>query len=112
MRILIGDDNKEALSSLKRALRGLELDLAYTPEETIGKASQARYDKIVTDLDYTERGAEGFRVLREIRNKAQIRALYTARADEIGIREEAEKNGATHVIAKQDLMGLIRLLRS
>ncbi len=112
-KILIGDDNTEFLTSFSRALRRLEIevDTATTPDEVTAKAQKTRYDKIVTDLDYTDGGAEGYQVLQEIKNLAPIRVLYTARAGVEGVKQEAERNGATHVINKSDVSGLMRLLK-
>lgn len=108
MRILVGDDNRELLNNLERAM---QVDTAYTPEQVIEKAKIERYDVIITDLEYTEQGREGFEVLREIRELSPVRVLFTAKANMSGIREEAEKYGATHVMNK-DAMNLIRFLRS
>jgi len=112
-KILIGDDNTEFLASFSRALRrpGIEVDTATTPEGVVAKAKQTRYDKIVTDLDYTDEGGEGYRVLQEIRELAEVRILYTAKAEVEGVREEAERNGATHTINKRDFSGLMKLLK-
>ncbi|MCX6748237.1 MAG: response regulator [Candidatus Pacearchaeota archaeon] len=112
-KILMGDDNEEFLARFSRALKRpeIEVDTAITPEEVITKARQARYDKIVTDLDYTDGGAEGYKVLQEIRNLVPVRILYTARAEVEGVKEQAEQSEATHIISKQNISGLMRLLK-
>ena len=111
-KILIGDDNKAGTASLGRALRGSQVDFAYTPSEVVEKARTETYDVIVTDLDYTEpAGAEGFLVLSDVRELAPVRILYSGRADDAEVQRRAREAGATHVVEKSDLSGLLKLVK-
>jgi len=112
-KILIGDDDVEIVASLSRFLKSptLEIDIAYTPQDVINNARQKSYDKIVTDLDYTEGGEEGYQVLNQVRELAPVKVLYTSKAYSEKVKERAYKEGATHLIPKSNMSDLIKLLK-
>ena len=109
MKILIGDDKQEEREKLARALSGYDLTLAETPEEVVNKARQIKYDAVVTDLEYTEGGQEGYEVLRQIQDLTENRILYTgARGFELVI--EGTLAGATEVVEGKNSSELLRIL--
>ncbi len=110
-RILIGDDNEQIRKSLARTLklRKLETDLASTPEEVIRKAKANNYSAIITDLEYTEGGREGYEVLRQIKETPSVKILYTG---QIGFEFLAEglANGADYVVLRKEISQLTEVL--
>ena len=110
-RILIGDDKEQVRTALARALklRKLEADLVSTPEETIAKARTGNYSAVITDLEYTENGREGYEVLRQIRNIPALKILYTG---QMGFEYAAEgfAEGADYVVLRKDESQLMELL--
>jgi len=110
-RILYGDDNEQMRSSLARALklRNLEADLASTPEETIAKARANNYAAVITDLEYSAGGREGYDVMREIKDLPALKVLYTAQSG-FEYTAEALVNGADYAVLRKDPAQLINLL--
>jgi len=110
-RVLIGDDNEQMLRSLGRVMRmkGLEADLSTTPEEVIEKAKTGDYFAVVTDLEYTEGGREGFQVLDAIKDIDSVKILYTARR-EFEVVADGLVNGADYVIPGKDSSQLFEVL--
>jgi DNA-binding response OmpR family regulator len=110
-KILIGDDREQVRCSLGRALRArkIEVDLAATAQEVIRKARANNYDAVITDLEYTEGGREGYEVLRQISDLPTLKVLYTAQS---GFEFEAEglECGADYVILRKDHSRLLQLL--
>lgn len=111
MKILIGDDKEEVRTALARVLsaRNLEAELASTPEETIAKARAGNYSAVVTDLEYTEKGREGYEVLRAIKDIPAKKILYTG---VLGFEHvmEALLNGADHVVLGKNQEELLEIL--
>ena len=111
-KVLIGDDNIEKLRArfcLDETLRGKRVYYACTPEATIELAKKKRYDIIVTDLQYTEGGCEGFDVLKSVR--APVKVLWTAAANSPDVRKIAADCGANYVFHKDETDKLIELLK-
>jgi DNA-binding response OmpR family regulator len=111
MRVLVGDDKQEIRDSLARALklRGLEVDLAQTPQEVIARARNGSYGAVVTDLQYTENGSEGYEVLRELRNLPAKKIIYTAQSG-FEYAAEAFESGADYAVLRKDSSELYRIL--
>jgi len=108
-RILIGDDKQKERTSLARALGNYNLTFAEAPDEVINKARQSRYDLIITDLEYTEGGKEGFQVLREIKDLSEKRILYTGRRG-FEMVMEGIFAGATEVVEGKNLSQLLEIV--
>lgn len=110
-KILYGDDNEQSRKSLAKALklRGLEADLASTPQEFLEKARANQYHALITDLEYTEGGREGYEVLREIKDLPTLKILYTGVS---GFEYEAEAymNGADLAVLRKDSSALMKML--
>lgn len=112
MRVLIGDDNERIANSLARALRprGLEADLADTPQEVIAKAGAGNYSAVITDLEYTPEGREGFEVLRAIKDLPALKILYTGR-NGFEVEAEALVEGADYAVLNKDYDRLFEILQ-
>ncbi|VVB79480.1 Uncharacterised protein [uncultured archaeon] len=111
MKVLIGDDREQIRLELARELtiRGLESDLKATAEETIEAAKKEDYYAIITDLEYTPEGEEGYRVLDETRSMISIKILYTGkRGFETFVGGVG--HGADYVILKKDLSELLEII--
>jgi len=110
-RILYGDDNEQNRNALARALRlrRYEADLAATPQEFVAKARANSYHALITDLEYTPEGREGYEVLREIRELPALKVLFTGQS---GFEYEAEayESGADFAVMRKDSSALIKLL--
>ena len=79
------------------------MEFAETPEETIAMASASKYDAVITDLNYTDNGQEGYNVLSALKGKYNVLVLWTSDAYEPGIKEKALSLGATHILDKCEL---------
>ena len=111
LRILVGDDNESLERALARALslNGFETDSASTPQETIAKARANDYFAVITDLEYTDGGREGYEVLRQIRDSPTHKILYTAQSG-FEFAAEGFAEGADYVILRKKHSELIELL--
>lgn len=111
MRILVGDDNPQVRESLARdlKLRNLEVDLVSNPQEVVAKARTGNYDVVVSDLQYTPEGREGYDVLRELQNIRAKKVLYTAQS---GFESESEalELGVDYFVSAKDASRLYKLL--
>ncbi len=110
-RILYGDDEEQNRSKLEKELilRGYEVDLASNPLEFIVMARNKNYDAIISDLQYTPKGREGYEVLRELRENNAKKILYTAQS---GFEFEAEaiELGADYFVPAKDASKLYKFL--
>jgi DNA-binding NtrC family response regulator len=110
-RILYGDDKEQNRSALARALRlrNFEVDLAETPQEFLSKARARNYHALITDLEYTENGREGYEVLQGVRNLPALKVLFSGIA---GFEYEAEayEKGADYAVMRKDSSALLKLL--
>jgi DNA-binding NtrC family response regulator len=111
MKVLIGDDKEEVRNTLESALklRKLEADLVSTSKETIAKAKTGNYSVVITDLEYTKNGEEGYEVLREIRDLPALKILYTG-LEEFDCAIQGITKGADYVILGKDVSQLMELL--
>ena len=110
-RILYGDDKEMNGKALARALRGIgfEVDLAINPQEFLAKARNGNYRALITDLEYTDGGREGYEVLKQIRNLPGLKMLFSGVA---GFEYEAEayECGADFAVLKKDQSRLLEIL--
>ncbi len=83
-----------------------EVEFVETPEQVIEKALGGGYTVIVTDLDYTPRGREGFKVLEALKDVDARKVLYTGAAQEPGVKERAKELGA-EVLDKDEIGALV-----
>lgn len=111
LKVLIGDDSSQIRNTLARQLMvmGLESDLRATAEEIIGAAKKENYLAIITDLEYTSNGEEGYRILEETRELPTTRILYTGRRG-FETFVEALGHGADYVVLRKDLAELLEII--
>lgn len=103
-KILIGDDQAWELKSiLSRQFPKIQMEFAETPEQAIAMASASKYDAVITDLNYTDNGQEGYNVLSALKGKYNVLVLWTSDAYKPGVLEKALSLGATHVLDKCEL---------
>ena len=110
-RILYGDDNEQLRNSLARALRlrNYDVDLVASPQDLIAKARANNYEAIVTDLEYSECGREGYDVLKQIRELRSLKVLYSG-VSGFEFEAEALESGADYVVLRKDSSKLLELL--
>jgi DNA-binding response OmpR family regulator len=108
---LIVDDQRDLASSYKRALGDdYEIDIAVTLDEAITKIDGNRYDAVLSDLQLTEDGQEGYQVVKHARDRYGTRAtivLNTARASD-DVNARGLQNGADSVLKKPALLSDLR----
>jgi DNA-binding response OmpR family regulator len=119
-KILWGDDDAGILKlfqfNLEHAFKEnkLKVDTATNPEEVVSKAMQNSYDLIITDLNYTHRGREGFDVIRKVQGLAQYVILCSGSIDET-VEETAKEAGAYGAIDKllsvKEIINYIKALK-
>ena len=111
--ILFGDDNASMFKlPVKKRFPEYTIEFYCTPEEIIEKAKQGKFKTIITDLNYTKGGEEGFNVLSEVKGCSDIRILHTGifRGEEAKMMETAGRYGATHVVSKNDYETLRKII--
>lgn len=110
-RLLIVDDQRDLASSYKRALGDdYEIDIAVTLDEAITKIDGNRYDAVLSDLQLTEDGQEGYQVVKHARDRYGTRAtivLNTARASD-DVNARGLQNGADSFLKKPALLSDLR----
>lgn len=111
LRILYGDDKEENRNALSRALklRKLEVDLASTPEEFLKMARSGNYGVLITDLEYSNDGREGYEVLRQIRELSALKVLYSG-VSGFEYAAEAYESGADLTVLGKNESSLMSLL--
>lgn len=110
-KILYGDDNEQNRSRVAQALRkrGYNVDSVNSPQEFVLRARSGDYNVVISDLDYSPEGAEGYGIMRQIMQIPTLKILFTGRSGFENIAEGIE-NGADFVITSKSLDDLINLL--
>ena len=119
-RVLVADDKLEIRTALASALKtkGLESELAETPERAVNMARQRGYGIIITDLDFTDNGGheylregngEGYEVLEQTRGLPVKRILYTGRTY-FDVACKAYSRGADYVVLNKDQSRLLEIV--
>jgi CheY-like chemotaxis protein len=112
-KVLYGDDREDMRNSLAKALREknleVELELVDNHQELVARAKANNYDAVISDLDYSPEGREGYEVLKQIRHLPAIKVLYTGEA---GFEYEAEafEHGADYAVLRKNEIVLVSLL--
>jgi len=100
-KILWGDDDEGILKSVAYALKPeYNIEKALTPEEVIEKAEKKQYKIVITDLNYTSGGQEGFSIIKAIKDNAKYVILCTGDADKKEVQQEAKEVGAYGILKK------------
>ncbi|MBT3985544.1 hypothetical protein HOD38_06185 [archaeon] len=103
-KILVGDDNLIHARRNFPYIPNAEIDFVDNPDEVIARARD--YDLVITDLNYTPGGEEGYRVLDELQDLEVRKILWTGNAYETGVKERAESLGA-EVLDKPEIGALV-----
>jgi CheY-like chemotaxis protein len=110
-RILYGDDNEQNRNALARALklRNYQVDSTSDAKEFVARARANPYHALITDLEYSKDGKEGYQVLRAIRELPALKVLFSGVA---GFEYEAEalESGADYAVLRKDSSALMKLL--
>ena len=111
VRILYGDDNEENRLRLAQELRSrnYQVDLVRSPQELVSRARAENYDAVVSDLDYSQDGAEGYEVIRQVREIPGLKVLFTGR-DGFENAAEGLEAGADWVVLHKNLGELVKIL--
>lgn len=106
MKILIGDDNLDFARESMPYIPDCQTVYVATPGEVIARVQQEPFDVIITDLQYSENGEEGFVILEAIRGITARKILWTGAADHEDVRKRAAELGA-EVLDKDELGALV-----
>lgn len=105
-KIILGDDRIDFAKQNFPAIPNSQVEFVDNFQELIDKAKQSKYDMVITDLDYTYRGAEGFRVLEELRDNPARKILWTGRGSDPEVRMKGKALGA-EVLDKDELGSIV-----
>lgn len=109
--ILYGDDNEQKGLKLAQELRSrnYQVDLVSSPKEIASRAMAGNYGAVVSDLDYSPEGAEGYEVIRQIRDVPSLKVLFTGRS---GFENAVEglEGGADYVVLHKNFGELVEIL--
>jgi len=110
-KLLIVDDDTGISSSYKKALSSdYEVETASTLQEADALIDGNKYDAILSDLQLTENGEEGYKVIKHARErfgKSVPIVLNSARASE-EITKTALESGANFVLKKPVMLKELR----
>jgi len=117
--ILVGDDNiefaREHFPPMKTKKGDFAVvDFVSSPKELLEWAqdpTDPTYSIIITDLNYTENGQEGFQVLEALKDHTARKVLWTGNANDAGVRARGESLGAL-VLDKDQLGTLVGITRN
>jgi hypothetical protein len=90
-KILLGDDHLDFAKKAMPYIPGAEVTYLDDHEEVIAEAKTGDYDLVITDLQYTPNGTEGFTVLEELQDLDVRKILWTAAASQPYVKEKANE---------------------
>ena len=105
-KILLGDDNLEFAREAMPYIPGAEITFVSSPEELVTEARTGNYTTIITDLQYTPQGTEGYKILEELEDLDARKILWTGVADQEEVKEKAKELGA-ELLDKDELGTLV-----
>ena len=105
-KILVGDNDLDFARSNFPFIPNAEVEFVDNPQELIHRATTGSYSTIVTDLNYSEAGQEGFNVLEALKVVSARKVLWTGNAYDVGVRERAQSLGA-EVLDKDEIGTLV-----
>lgn len=104
MKILMIDDNDELLKSVTRIFKEITAEACYSATEAIAAIMAHSPDVVLLDHQLSDKGDEGFEVVRWIKDKGlKIKIYTTTKNDDARQKYEAMSIGW---IDKNDLAGL------
>ena len=100
MRVLIVEDDAELAGLVREGLAKLQIDItvASTFADGVERAMQTAFDVVI--LDVMLPGADGWTVLREIRDKKQTPVLFLTARDDVADRVKGLELGADDYLVK------------
>jgi len=101
-RVLIVDDEKDVLNTVKDILYMCELDLASSFEEAKERLESRHYDLVVLDI----MGVDGYRLLEISKRKNIPAAMFTAHAFSADNLKRSINEGACAYIPKEEMSSL------
>ena len=104
--ILLGDDRLDFAKEAMPYIPGAEVTYVSTPEEIVAEAKTGKYDLIITDLQYTPNGSEGFSVLEQLQDLDTRKILWTAAAGMDEVKTKAKEYGV-ELLNKNELGTLV-----
>jgi uncharacterized linocin/CFP29 family protein len=105
-KILVGDDHIDFAKAAFPYIPNASVEFVSSPDEMVRKAKTGQYTTIVTDLEYTENGREGYVVLEQIKDLSARKVLWTGRANEKEVQEKGRALGA-EVLDKDEIGSLV-----
>jgi hypothetical protein len=105
-RILVGDDQVDFARENFPYIPDAEVEFVSDPGVLVEKARTGNYAMVVTDLNYTEGGEEGFTVLEALQGVTTRKVLWTGNAYDKGVKERGEALGA-EVLDKSEIGSLV-----
>jgi len=108
IKILVGDDDLEFARQSMPNIPNAEIEFVETADAAIRRAASDEFDIVITDLNYTPSGEEGFEVLKSLKGVMARRILWTGAGQDPAVRAKAAEFGA-EVLAKNELGSLVGL---
>ena len=105
-KILVGDDQIDFARNNFPSIPNSEVEFVANPDELIRKSQSGEYSMIVTDLNYTEHGEEGYRVLEALKDVSSRKILWTGNAYDQGVKDTGQSLGA-EVLDKDEIGTLV-----
>jgi len=105
-KILVGDDQIDFARENFPFIPDAEVEFVTNPDELVRKAQSGEYSMIVTDLNYTEHGEEGYAVLEALKDISSRKVLWTGNAYDEGVRDKGQSLGA-EVLDKDEIGALV-----
>lgn len=105
-KILVGDDQIDFAKENFPNIPNTEVEFVDNPLELIKKAKTGQYSVIITDLNYTLNGEEGFKVLKELQTTNARKILWTGNAYDKEVKQKAQSLDA-EVLDKHELGTLV-----
>lgn len=105
-KIIVGDDQIDFAKQNFPYIPNVEVDFVDNPNELVSKVIDGDYSVVVTDLNYTPNGEEGFSVLEQLSEVDTRKILWTGNAYDPGIKSKGQSLGA-EVLDKDELGAIV-----
>lgn len=105
-KVIVGTEGLEQARKAIGYVPTTEIDFVSSPSELISRVQAGNYQWLVTDLNYTPEGKEGFGILESFKDVGLKKVLWTADAYNPSITERGESLGA-EVLASNEIVTLV-----
>jgi len=105
-KFLVGDDQIDFARKNFPFIPNAKVEFVTNPDELVRKAQSGEYSIIVTDLNYTEHGEEGYKVLEALKDVSSRKILWTGNAYDKEVRDRGQSLGA-EVLDKDEIGALV-----